>query len=118
LANWLTDAGVFAASIYAVGASVPWQALLLVYGSGVLVRSLGITPGGLGLVEGTLCLGLVASGVHVGLALASVLLYRLISFWMVAGAGWVALLFLRRDRSAAMITNRALADVVASRDAK
>ena len=108
LANWVTDAGVFAASIYAVGALVPWQALLLIYGSGVLVRSLGITPGGLGLVEGTLCLGLVASGVHVGLALASVLLYRLISFWMVAGAGWVVLLFLRRDRSSAMIPNPAV----------
>lgn len=92
-------------SIYAVGASVPWQALLLVYGSGVLVRSLGITPGGLGLVEGTLCLGLVASGVHVGLALASVLLYRLISFWMVAAAGWVVLLFLRRDRTSLIIPN-------------
>ena len=110
LANWLTDAGVFAASIYAVGGSVPWQALLLVYGSGVLVRSLGITPGGLGLVEGTLCLGLVASGVHVGLALASVLLYRLISFWMVAGAGWVVLLFLRRDRSSLMTPNPAVTD--------
>jgi uncharacterized protein (TIRG00374 family) len=99
LANWLTDAGVLAASIYAVGAPVPWQALLLVYGSGVLIRSLGITPGGLGLVEGTLCLGLVGAGLHVGPALASVLLYRFISFWMVAGAGWVVLLFLRRDRN-------------------
>jgi uncharacterized protein (TIRG00374 family) len=98
LANWLTDAGVLAVSIYAVGASVPWQELLLIYGSGVLVRSLGITPGGIGLVEGTLCLGLVASGVHVALALASVLLYRFISFWMVAGAGWVVLVFLRRSR--------------------
>jgi uncharacterized membrane protein YbhN (UPF0104 family) len=97
LANWLTDAGVLAVSIYAVGASVPWQALLLIYGSGVLVRSLGITPGGIGLVEGTLCLGLVTAGVHVALALASVLLYRFISFWMVAGAGWVVLLFLRRQ---------------------
>ena len=101
LANWLTDAGVLAASLYAVGAPVPWQALLLVYGSGVLVGSLGITPGGIGLVEGTLCLGLVSAGVHVGLALASVLLYRFISFWMVAGAGWVVLLFLRHDGSAA-----------------
>jgi uncharacterized protein (TIRG00374 family) len=98
LANWLTDAGVLAVSIYAVGATVPWQALLLIYGFGVLVRSLGITPGGIGLVEGTLCLGLVAAGVHVALALASVLVYRIISFWMVAGAGWVVLLFLRRDR--------------------
>jgi uncharacterized membrane protein YbhN (UPF0104 family) len=100
-ANWLTDAGVLAASLYAVGATVPWQALLLVYGSSVLVRSLGITPGGIGLVEGTLCLGLVSAGVHVGLALASVLLYRFISFWVVAGAGWVVLLFLRRHRNMA-----------------
>jgi uncharacterized membrane protein YbhN (UPF0104 family) len=99
LANWLTDAGVFAASIYAIGAPVPWRALLLVYGSGVVVRSLGITPGGLGLVEGALCLGLVGAGLRGGQALASVLVYRLISFWMVAAAGWVVLLFLRGDTS-------------------
>jgi hypothetical protein len=98
LANWLTDAGVFAASIYAVGAPVPWQSLLLVYGSGAVVRSLGITPGGLGLVEGTLCLGLVGAGLHSGPALASVLLYRLISFWMVAAAGWMVLWCLHGDR--------------------
>jgi len=97
LANWLTDAGVFAASIYAVGAPVPWRALLLIYGSGVVVRSLGITPGGVGLVEGALCLGLVGAGLHGGQALASVLLYRLISFWAVAAAGWVVMLFLRGD---------------------
>ena len=85
------------------------------YGSGVLVRSLGITPGGIGLVEGTLCLGLVSAGVHVGLALASVLLYRVISFWMVAAAGWVVLLFLRRDRNTpvVMIPAPVRCDVVA-----
>jgi hypothetical protein len=94
----LADAGVLAASIYAVGAVVPWHVLLLVYGSAVVVRSLGITPGGIGLVEGTLCLGLVAAGLHVGLALASVLLYRLISFWMTTMAGWAVLLCLRRHR--------------------
>jgi uncharacterized membrane protein YbhN (UPF0104 family) len=98
LANWLTDAGVLAASISAVGAPVPWRALLLVYGSGVVVRSLGITPGGLGLVEGTLCLGLVGAGLHPVQALASVLIYRFVNFWMVAAIGWVILLFVRRDR--------------------
>ena len=98
LANWLTDAGAFAASIYAIGAPVPWRSLLLIYGSAVVVRSLGITPGGLGLVEGALCFGLVGAGLHGGQALASVLLYRLISFWMVAAAGWVVLLCLRGDR--------------------
>ena len=97
LANWLTDAGVLAVSIYAVGALVPWRALLLVYWSGAVARSLGITPGGLGLVEGTLCLGLVGAGLHAGPALASVLLYRFISFWMLAAAGWVVFLCLRAD---------------------
>jgi uncharacterized membrane protein YbhN (UPF0104 family) len=95
LSNWLMDAGVFAASILAVGAPVPWRTLLLIYGSGAVVRSLGITPGGLGFVEGALCLGLVGAGLHGGQALASVLLYRLISFWMVAAAGWVVLMCLR-----------------------
>jgi len=100
LTNWLADAGVLAVSIYAVGAHVPWQALLLVYGSGAIVGSLGITPGGLGLVEGTLCIGLVGAGLPAALALAAVLLYRLISFWTVAAAGWVVLLCLHRDQNA------------------
>lgn len=98
LVNWLADAGVLAASIYAVGAPVPWQALLLVYGSGAVIGSLGITPGGLGLVEGTLCVGLVGAGLHAGQALASVLLYRLISFWLVTAGGWIVLLCLRLGR--------------------
>ncbi len=110
LANWLADAAAFAASIYAVGAPVPWQALLLVYGSAIAVGSLGITPGGLGLVEGTLCVGLVSAGLHVRQALASVLVYRFISFWMVAVAGWVVLLFLRSDRTLVAPRNIALRD--------
>ena len=56
------------------------------------------------MVEGTLCLGLVSAGVHVALALASALLYRFVSFRMVTGAGWVVLLFLRRDRNIAPAT--------------
>jgi uncharacterized membrane protein YbhN (UPF0104 family) len=61
-------------SIHAIGAPVPWHALLLVYGSAAVVGSRGITPGGVGLVEGTLCVGLVGAGLHVGQALASILL--------------------------------------------
>jgi putative heme transporter len=108
LTNWLADAGVLAVSIYAVGAHIPWQALLLVYGSGAIVGSLGITPGGLGLVEGALCIGLVGAGLPAALALAAVLLYRLISFWTVAAAGWVVLLCLRRDQNVSSGNNTAL----------
>jgi pimeloyl-ACP methyl ester carboxylesterase len=100
LANWLTDAAVLAVSIHAAGAAVPWHVLLLVYGSGIAAQSLNITPGGLGVAEGTLALALVATGLRASQALAAVLLYRLASFWVVAFAGWLIFLWLRHRRPA------------------
>jgi putative heme transporter len=101
LANWLTDAAVLAVSIHAAGAAVPWRVLLLVYGSGIAAQSLNITPGGLGVAEGTLALSLAATGLRASQALAAVLLYRLASFWLVAAAGWLIFLWLRRPPSTA-----------------
>ena len=100
LANWLADAAVLAVSIHAAGAAVPWHDLLLVYGSGIAAQSLNITPGGLGVTEGTLSVALVATGLHASQALAAVLLYRLASFWLVAAAGWLVLLWLRHRQRA------------------
>jgi pimeloyl-ACP methyl ester carboxylesterase/uncharacterized membrane protein YbhN (UPF0104 family) len=99
LANWLADAAVLAVSIRATGAAVPWHDLLLVYGTGIAAQSLNVTPGGLGVTEGTLSLALVATGLGASRALAAVLLYRLASFWLVALAGWLVLLWLRRPRT-------------------
>jgi uncharacterized membrane protein YbhN (UPF0104 family) len=96
LANWLADAAVLAVSIHAAGAAVRWHDLLLVYGSGIAAQSLNVTPGGLGITEGTLGLALVAAGLRASQALAAVLLYGLASFWLVALAGWLVLLWLRR----------------------
>jgi pimeloyl-ACP methyl ester carboxylesterase len=99
LANWLADAAVLAVSIRATGATIPWHDFLLVYGSGVAAQSLNITPGGLGVTEGTLSLALVAAGLGASQALAAVLLYRLASFWLVALAGWLVVFWLRRPRA-------------------
>ncbi len=98
LANWLADAAVLAVSIRATGTAVPWHDLLLVYGSGIAAQGLNITPGGLGVAEGTLSLALVATGLCASHALAAVLLYRLASFWLVALFGWLVLLWLRTRR--------------------
>jgi len=98
ITNWLADAGVLAISIVAVGAVVPWRTLLLVYILATVVSSVGITPGGIGVVEGTLCVGLVSTGVPAALALAAVLLYRLVSFWLVMAVGWLVFFYLRRER--------------------
>jgi putative heme transporter len=98
LANWLADAAVLAVSIQAVGAAIPWHLLLLIYGSGVAAQSLTVTPGGFGATEGTLGLTLVAAGLRPGPALAAVLLYRLVSFLLVASVGWLVFLRLQRHR--------------------
>ena len=99
IVNWLTDIGVLAVSVLAVGAAVPWRDLLLVYAAGITAKSLAITPGGLAITEGALSVSLVASGVRTSQALAAAVLYRLISFWLVATAGWLVLLLLRTRRS-------------------
>jgi putative heme transporter len=102
LANWLTDAVVLAVSIRAIGGVVPWHLLLLIYGSGVVAQGLNLVPGGLGITEGTLGLTLIASGLPASRAVAAVLLYRLVSFWLVALAGWLIFLWLRRGVTTAV----------------
>jgi putative heme transporter len=87
--NWLADAGVLAASVAAAGAPVPWRDLLFVYAVGTAVASAGIVPGGLGVVEGALALTLMGAGLRHPVALAAVLIYRFISFWMVISVGWL-----------------------------
>jgi uncharacterized membrane protein YbhN (UPF0104 family) len=101
LVNWLADAGVLAVSILAVGAAVPWRDLLLVYVAGIGAQSLSLTPGGLAITEGAISVALVASGLRVGQAVAAAVLYRLISFWLIAAVGWLMLLVLRSRRPAA-----------------
>jgi uncharacterized protein (TIRG00374 family) len=47
------------------------------------------TPGGLGAVEAALTAGVTAIGVSTGVAVSSVLLYRLVSFWLPILPGWI-----------------------------
>jgi uncharacterized protein (TIRG00374 family) len=96
VANWLADAGVLAASIVAVGAPVPWRGLLFAYAVGTVAQSVGILPGGLGVVEGALAISLMGAGVHHPVALAAVLVYRVISFWLVISVGWLVYFFSAR----------------------
>ena len=80
--TWLTDCACLMFAFLAVGAPVPWQGLLLAYCGGQLAVNLPITPGGLGVVEGSLTVALVAFGGGQAATVAAVLLYRLLSFWI------------------------------------
>jgi uncharacterized membrane protein YbhN (UPF0104 family) len=95
--NWVADIACLALAIVAVGSPVPWSRLILAWSVGVGAGSFGITPGGLGLVEAALSAALVAAGVHAPEAVAAVLLYRLISFWLVDAVGWTLYLMTRNS---------------------
>jgi putative heme transporter len=95
VANWAFDCAALALSIRAMGQPVPWDDLLLVYGAGAAVGSTGLTPGGFALVELALTAALHASGLHASSALAAVLAYRVVNFWLVLLGGWITLAFLR-----------------------
>jgi uncharacterized protein (TIRG00374 family) len=73
----------------AVDSTIPWKGLLLAYGAGQLAATLPFTPGGLGVVEGSITFALVAfGGSHIS-TVDAVLMYRVISFWLVLLIGWV-----------------------------
>lgn len=96
LANWLLDVAVLVLAIHATGAPIPWNGVLLAYGAGIVAGSLWPAPGGIGAVEAAMAAALVAAGLAAGPALAAVLVYRLASFWMLLGIGWVTMGLLTR----------------------
>ncbi len=87
--NWLLDCACFAMMFRAIDAPIPWGGLLLAYGAGQLAATLPITPGGLGVVEGSITVALVAFGGAEASTAYAVLLYRIISFWFILALGWL-----------------------------
>lgn len=110
---WVADGLCLALSFYTLGWSPPWTGLLLSYCAAQLAAMIPFTPGGLGVVEGSLTVALVAYGGQAQPALAAVLLYRLISFWglIPAGAACYAALHVAESRRPA----RALPEPAAAR---
>jgi uncharacterized protein (TIRG00374 family) len=108
LGNWIFDCACLALAFAAVGAEAPWRGLLLAYGTAQLAANLPITPGGLGVVEGSLSIALVLYGGAQSSTVAAVLLYRILSFWAVLPLGWASWAALRwigrRNRPSGTVT--------------
>ena len=86
------------ASLRAFDVSVALPTVIGVYLVASTVGSVAPTPGGLGAVEAALIGGLTATGVPVSSALAVVLAFRTVTFWLPAPVGWVAFVRLQRRR--------------------
>ena len=87
------------ACVHALGATVPITSVAVVYLTGSALGSAAPTPGGLGAIEVALSAGLTAAGLDNGTALSSVLLFRLLTFWLPVPAGWFAFAYLQRKEA-------------------
>jgi uncharacterized membrane protein YbhN (UPF0104 family) len=92
--NWLLDAVCLALSFAAVYTAIPWGAVLLAFAGAKVVGGIGLTPGGLGIVEGGLVATFIAYGVAGASAVAAVLVYRAVSLVGLVGIGWLAVALL------------------------
>lgn len=80
----------------AFGATPSVAAVAVVYFAGAIIGSAVPTPGGLGGVEAALSAGLIAVGLDVSVAVSSVLLFRLCTYWLPIPFGWASLSYLQR----------------------
>jgi uncharacterized membrane protein YbhN (UPF0104 family) len=79
------------ACLEAVGVHLAFTKTLLVLTFGVVGGTVVPTPGGIGGVEAAMVAGFVAYGLPGSYALAAVLLYRILTYWLALGIGAVAL---------------------------
>lgn len=88
--NWVLDVVCLYAAMRAIGVDdVSASAILLAFVSGKVAGLIQATPGGVGPIEAVLTGTLVAAGMVGTDAVATVLIYRLVSFILPALAGWV-----------------------------
>ena len=90
-----TALGLFAR---ALGFPLSIADLLVINMSTSLFSSLIPVPGGIGVVEGGLVVGLSSDGMTQSAAFAAVLLYRICTFYLPPIWGWFALQWLRRNQ--------------------
>jgi uncharacterized membrane protein YbhN (UPF0104 family)/membrane-associated phospholipid phosphatase len=93
----VTSSYIFAlvASLHAFGSGTPAPTVAFVYLGGSALAAASPTPGQIGTMEAALVAGLVAVGGATGPAVAGVLAFRLLTFWLPILPGWVAFRSLR-----------------------
>ncbi|AXE22860.1 TIGR00374 family protein [Streptomyces globosus] len=81
------------------GEALSYASIAVVFLAGNALGSAAPTPGGIGAVETTLTLGLIAAGLDKEVAISAVLLFRLMTFWLPVLPGWVSFNYLTRKEA-------------------
>ncbi|MET3985969.1 uncharacterized protein (TIRG00374 family) [Streptomyces sp. PvR034] len=81
------------------GEALSLASIAVVFLAGNALGSAAPTPGGVGAVETTLTLGLIAAGLEKEIAISAVLLFRLCTFWLPVLPGWISFNYLTRKEA-------------------
>lgn len=92
----LSYIAALAAAARAFGLDLSFLEVAAVFLAGAALAAAAPTPGGLGAAEAALAAGFVALGAGTAPALATVLGFRLVTFWLPIAPGFLALGWLRR----------------------
>jgi putative heme transporter len=101
LFNWIADVACLGFAAYAAGDNVSVAGLTVAYAAARAVGTIPLMPGGLLVVEAVLVPGLVSSGMSLPNAISAMLIYRLISWLLIAAIGWVIFFVLFRTENGA-----------------
>jgi len=85
-----------AAAITAFDGGVSFAQVGAVYLGASVVAAAAPTPGGLGAMEAALVAGLTGVGMEPSIAVAAVLSYRLLTYWLPVLPGWISFHYLER----------------------
>lgn len=97
-AYWFFDLLCLWATFLAFGHTIGFGQLAVGYVVAYSIGTLAPTPGGLGAIEGLMIALYLSFGVPSGIAVAVVLVYRIINFWLPIVPGFVAYLVVRPGR--------------------
>lgn len=99
LFNWVADVGCLAFACWTVGAHPGIAGLMVAYAAGKAVgTAVPLLPGGIGVVDAVLVPALTSAGMPAADAITAVLIYRLVSYVLVAAIGWIVILVMFRNR--------------------
>ncbi|MFW0794256.1 YbhN family protein [Gordonia sp. CPCC 205515] len=97
--NWVADVACLAFACWAVGAHPSIAGLMVAYAAGKAVgTAVPLLPGGIGVVDAVLVPALTSAGMPAADAITAVLLYRVISYVLIAAIGWVIVFVAFRHR--------------------
>lgn len=95
VSNWLIDAAALWVFLRAFGGSISIDGLIVAFGLANVLAVIPLTPGGLGIVEGTYVPVLVGFGLPRATAVVGVVSYRIAQYWLPILLGGLMYLSLR-----------------------